>query len=78
MNEACVIAVLSTLARYELNYESSPFSIDDANDFETHLIGVTTVIKYAEYHVNRSKLVIWSRRLMNAQNIEYVKDLYLE
>ena len=70
--------VLNTLAGYEPDQVSSPFSIKDAKDVTANLVSVTAAIQDLKYHVNPNKLELWLRRFMKAHNIDYVKDSYLE
>ena len=70
--------VLSTFVGYEPNHESPPFSINDAKSFTANLISITAAIQDPKYHVSPNKLGIWLQRFMKAQNVDYVKDLYLE
>ena len=70
--------VLITLAGYEPNHNSPPFSINNAKDVTANSISVTAAIQDPKFHVNPNKPVIWLRRFMKAHNLDYVKDSYLE
>ena len=52
MTDESVKPVLNTLAGYEPNHESLPFSINDAKEVIASLISATTAIQDPKYHVN--------------------------
>ena len=70
--------VLNTIAGYEPNHESPPFSINRAKNVTANLISATAAIQDPKYHVSPNNSVLWLRRLMKAQNINYANDSYLE
>ena len=74
LTDESVKLVLNIFVRYEPNYESPPFSINDAKDVTAHLINVATVVQNPEYHENPSKQEMWLRRFMRVQKVDYVKD----
>ena len=78
MTDENAYPVLNTFAGYELNHESPPSSINDANDATANLISVTAAIQDPKDHVNPNKSVFWLRRFMKERDVDYVKDSYLE
>ena len=64
---------LNTFARYESNYESPKFSINDAKNVAANLINDSTAAQNPKYHDNPNKLVIWLRGFMKVHNVDYVK-----
>ena len=70
--------VLNTFARYKLNHERLLLSINDATYVTENLINVSTAVQNPKYHDNPNKPVIWLRSFMKANNVDYVKDMYLK
>ena len=68
--------VLNTLAGYESNHESSPFSTNDVKDVTNNFINVFTAMQNLKYHDCPYKPVIWLRMFMKTHNVDYVNDSY--
>ena len=78
MSDESVKPVLNAIVGYEPNHESPLFSINNAKDVTASLRSVTATIQENKYNVNPNKPVICLRIFMKAQNVDYVKNSYLE
>ena len=54
------------------------FSIKKAKDVTANLINVTTAVQDLKIHDDPNEPVIWLRKFMKEQNINYVKESHLE
>ena len=52
--------------------------MNDTEDITANWISVAACIQDPKYHVSPNKPEVWLQGFMNAHNVDYVKDSYLE
>ena len=70
--------MLDTFAGYGQDYESPPFSTNNAKGVGVNLINVTTTIHNPKYHEDSNKPEILLHRFMKAHKFDCIPDSYKE